>query len=58
MNTSPFDTTPPAVAVPVTDTLVALIAAAVVVPVNVGEALGAEMVVMSVLLILYPEAAT
>jgi hypothetical protein len=58
MNTSPFDTTPPAVAVPVTDTLVALIAAAVVVPVNVGEALGAKIVVMSVLLILYPEAAT
>ena len=58
MNTSPFDTTPPTVAVPVADTLVAVSVAAVVVPVNVGEALGAKMVVMSLLPILSDGAVT
>ena len=52
MNTSLFDIIPPTVAAPVTDTLVAVSVAAVVVPVNVGEALGAKMVVMSLLPIL------
>ena len=44
MYTSPLDTTPP--------TPVAVIVSAVAVPVKVGEALGAKMVVMSLLLIL------
>ena len=52
MNTSPVDATPPTVAVPVADTLVAVIVTAVTVPVKVGEVLGANMVIMSVLLIL------
>ena len=52
MNTSLFVIIPPTVAAPVTDTLVAVSVAAVVVPVNVGETLGAKMVVMSLLLIL------
>ena len=58
MNTSLFDIIPPTVAAPVTDTLVAVSVAAVVVPVNVGEALGAKMVVMSLLPILSEGAVT
>ena len=58
MNTSLFDIIPPTVAAPVTDTLVAVSVAAVVVPVNVGEALGAKMVVMSLLPILNEGAVT
>ena len=42
----------------VVDTLVAFSVAAVVVPVRVGEALGAKMVVMSLLLILSEGAVT
>ena len=44
MYTSPLDTTPP--------TPIAVIVSAVAAPVKVGEALGAKMVVMSLLLIL------
>ena len=54
----PVDVSPPTVAAPVTDTLVAVSVAAVVVPVNVGEALGAKMVVMSLLSILSEGAVT
>ena len=58
MKMSLVDVSPATVAAPVTDTLVAVSVAAVVVPVNVGEALGAKRVVISVLLILSEGAVT